>query len=92
MRCFVTIALTLIAQSVSAQQSLGGVIYPVPNTPIKILADTLQVDESRNSATYSGNVQVVQGNVRVHCPKATVQYERSQSGSAATVVRIDCEQ
>jgi lipopolysaccharide export system protein LptA len=92
MRRSAMIALILIAQSASAQQSVGRNIYPAPDTPIKIFADTFRFDESRNSASYLGNVQVVQGSVRVHCMKATVQYERSQPGNTASIARINCEQ
>ena len=86
------VAVVLVAQHVTEQQSRGGVIYPVPNMAISILADTIKVDEPRNSATYSGNVQIVQGHVRVHCTKAIVQYERSISNNTPTIARIQCEQ
>lgn len=50
--------------------------------PINIQADTGQIDQSREIATYTGNVQVDQGTLRVRADHMVVEYRNQK------VVRI----
>lgn len=53
-----------------------------PGEPIEVEADMLEVQDDRNAATFSGNVRVVQGDIRMKSDKLTVFYsDRSTGGS-----------
>jgi len=50
--------------------------------PIEIAADTLEVQQDKNLATFSGNVQATQGGIRLRANILEVHY-RPQQGDAA---------
>lgn len=59
--------------------------------PIEIAADTLEVQQEQNLATFSGNVQAKQGEIRLRANILKVHY-RPQQGDAAVqgaISRID---
>lgn len=53
-----------------------------PDQPIKIEADALEVEDAKQTATFSGNVRVVQGEIRMKSDKVTVHYGGSGEGSS----------
>ena len=65
--------------------------------PIEIEADRLDVRDSEGRAIFSGNVQVVQGEVSLRASEMTVEYARQAEaagaagglGSAGNIRRID---
>ncbi len=61
--------------------------------PIQIESDELQVQDEKGTATFSGNVKVVQGDTVMQAGFMTVHYARDGGGSAATgssqIDRID---
>ncbi len=61
--------------------------------PIQIESDQLQVQDEKGTATFSGNVKVVQGDTVMQAGFMTVHYARDGGGSAATgssqIDRID---
>lgn len=61
--------------------------------PIQIESDKLQVQDEKGTATFSGNVKVVQGDTVMQAGFMTVHYAREDGGSAATgssqIDRID---
>lgn len=61
--------------------------------PIQIESDQLQVQDEKGTATFSGNVKVVQGDTVMQAGFMTVYYARDGGGSAATgssqIDRID---
>jgi len=48
------------------------------NAPIEIDADQLVVERTDGSAEFSGNVRVVQGDMRLASDRLTVQYDEAQ--------------
>lgn len=53
-----------------------------PDKPIEIEADALEVEDAKQTATFSGNVRVVQGDMRMKSDKVIVHYDgSSQNGS-----------
>lgn len=53
-----------------------------PDKPIEIEADALEVEDAKQTATFSGNVRVVQGDMRMRSEKVIVHYDGSgQNGS-----------
>lgn len=61
--------------------------------PIQIESDELKVQDEKGTATFSGNVKVVQGDTVMQAGFMTVHYARDGGGSAATgssqIDRID---
>lgn len=47
--------------------------------PIEVEADQLSVDQATGVAVFSGNVRVMQGDLRVTAPKATLNYTEDRS-------------
>jgi lipopolysaccharide export system protein LptA len=57
------------------------------NQPVDISADSLEVDQDAASATFTGNVQVSQGRLRLAAAKITARY--GKAGDDETVTNID---
>lgn len=53
-----------------------------PDKPIEIEADALEVEDAKQTATFSGNVRVVQGDIRMKSDKVTVHYDGSGQGGS----------
>ncbi|MZR29550.1 lipopolysaccharide transport periplasmic protein LptA [Sneathiella litorea] len=62
------------------------------NQPIEITADTLEVQQANQLAIFEGNVQVVQGEIRMRAAQLTVHYvdkNQSKEGGPTNIHRID---
>lgn len=53
-----------------------------PDKPIEVEADALEVQDARQTATFTGNVRVVQGDIRMKADRITVHYDGGQSGNS----------
>ncbi len=70
-----------------------------PDAPIEIEADTLEVEQNAQTATFIGNVVAVQGGIRLRSDRLIVTYaEKSDSGSSdedgtggTEITRIDAK-
>ena len=64
----------------------AGLVLPGANgkAPISIDADKLVYDDKAQTATYSGNVVVVQASSKLTCSTLTVQFEKAAVGGDAT--------
>ncbi|WP_169543801.1 lipopolysaccharide transport periplasmic protein LptA [Sneathiella aquimaris] len=69
-------------QNVSAQSALGGGFDT--DQPIEILADSLEVQQEKQIATFEGNVQVIQGDIRLKAAKLLVYYSQNGKKSSAS--------
>lgn len=58
----------------AAQSVAFGGITADTTAPVEISADSLQVDQSTGEATFSGNVVIGQGEMRLSADKVTVVY------------------
>lgn len=75
--------------SVAAQSGIvGGGFANDPKQPIEIEADALEIEDSRQSATFTGNVLVTQGAVRMRADRLVVFYASRQSGGGSGIERI----
>ena len=80
-------AVTVAGQSLEHDSSL----------PIEISADSLEVAQEEQVATFAGNVDAVQGDLVLSADKLEVHYEGKSSGvgiaagSSGTIRRIDAE-
>lgn len=52
-----------------------------PGKPIEVEADSLEVQDDKKAATFTGNVRVVQGDIRMKADRLTVHYTGGQGGS-----------
>jgi len=84
------LGLLLAAAAAPAQTSLA------PQTdadqPIEINADNLEVRQDKNLAIFSGNVEAVQGRIKLQADELKVWYRPGGSGEAeasGTITRID---
>lgn len=59
-----------------------------PDKPIEIEADALEVEDAKQTATFSGNVRVVQGDIRMKSDRVTVHYDGSGQGGGSRISRI----
>jgi lipopolysaccharide export system protein LptA len=89
---FFALTLALVAPgSAAAQNPRAGAVGPAPNIlqnenqdqPIQIDAATLEVHDKSKTATFSGDVQVVQGDTTIKCQTLVVNYGASGTQSAA---------
>ncbi|MDE9450210.1 LptA/OstA family protein [Aliiroseovarius sp. Z3] len=70
--CLLALSLPIAAHA-QAQVAFGGLKHD-STLPVEISADQLQVDQSDGSATFSGNVQIGQGEMRLSAGKVRVEY------------------
>lgn len=75
-------ALALLTGTAAAQTSTAFQLSG--DEPVQIEADRLDVRDSEGKAVFSGNVEVVQGEISLRASEMTVSYAREgQTGSAA---------
>ncbi|MCC3303740.1 lipopolysaccharide transport periplasmic protein LptA [Sneathiella sp. HT1-7] len=80
-----------LPQSTLAQSALTGGSIDT-NQPIEITADSLEVQQANQLAIFEGNVQVVQGEIRMRAAKLMVHYSdknQSTNGEPANIRQID---
>lgn len=79
---FIIYAVSLSAVPVWAQSP------PLPSLdtdkPFEISADSLEVQQDENIATFTGNVDARQGNIRLKADRLMVHYRGDKSGEAST--------
>ncbi|WP_169566553.1 lipopolysaccharide transport periplasmic protein LptA [Sneathiella limimaris] len=78
-----------------AQSALSGSGFDT-DQPIEILADSLEVQQAKQQATFAGNVQVLQGEIRLQAAKLIVHYSDTKNeknantdGDAPQIRKID---
>ena len=80
------------AMSPSAAQTTQASKMDV-DQPIEITADSLEVKQDQNIAIFRGNVDALQGEMRLRADQLTVHYRNSENGDAGVnaISRIDAE-
>ncbi len=64
-----------LATPAAAQQSVGfGAAATDPDAPVQVEADSLQVNQTTGEATFTGNVVIGQGEMRLSAAEVTVVY------------------
>lgn len=77
----------LLGSGMAAAQSsgiVGGGFANDPKQPIEIEADALEVEDAKQSATFSGNVLVTQGALRMRADRLTVHYASRRGGDSGS--------
>ncbi|MEC5289535.1 lipopolysaccharide transport periplasmic protein LptA [Aurantimonas sp. C2-6-R+9] len=75
----------IVAASASAQQGLGESFTGLQingDQPISIESNQLDVDDNKAVATFTGNVQVSQGETELRTGKLVVSYTKAQEGAS----------
>ncbi|MEL7131515.1 MAG: lipopolysaccharide transport periplasmic protein LptA [Pseudomonadota bacterium] len=77
--CLILLSLTtpLFAQGT---QVAFGAIRQDTSAPIEVSADELNVDQNTGAATFTGNVVIGQGDMRLSAPRVLVIYRDDQAG------------
>jgi len=68
------IVLTLLAQPALAQTTAFGGMTADIKAPVEVSADALSVNQADGSATFTGNVVIAQGDMRLGADSVTVVY------------------
>ncbi len=87
----VAVALAMALPGLAAAQgtsvSFGG-LRQDPTQPVEINADSLSLSQSGGTATFSGNVLVVQGTLKMQAAEIVVTYVSGEDGAQGKVERI----
>jgi len=67
---------------------VGGGFSNDPKQPIEIEADALEVEDAKQSATFTGNVLVKQGTVRMRADRIVVFYASGRATGGSGIERI----
>ena len=67
----------------AAKESAGPVLFS-RDKPIEITADTLDVDQEKKTATFDGNVDALQGDIRMKAKRITVFYDGTAEAAPAS--------
>jgi lipopolysaccharide export system protein LptA len=67
------------AQSGEAQVSFGGVRQD-PTLPVEVTSEELAIDQEDGTATFTGDVLVTQGALRLTAPRLRVVYSEDRAG------------
>lgn len=71
--------LPLMAQAQGAQVAFGNTRQDA-DAPVEVTADNLSVNQNDNTAVFTGNVLIGQGEMRLSAPRVLVVYLADQSG------------
>lgn len=82
--CVLGVFLASVAIAQGTQLSFGG-IKADPSQPVEVTADNLEVDQTTGQATFSGNVLVTQGEMKLSADKVQVIYDQE----ARKIARMD---
>ncbi|WP_348640347.1 lipopolysaccharide transport periplasmic protein LptA [Marivivens donghaensis] len=73
---YAALALACLSSPLMAQTNISlGAIEPDPDAPVEITADSLSVDQENGQATFSGEVLIVQGDLRISAGTVSVEYD-----------------
>ncbi len=80
-------AVPTASQAQGTAVALGG-IRQDSSLPVEIAADQLSVDQSDGTATFSGNVVIVQGALKLSAANVRVEYLAGHSGTTGQIDRL----
>ncbi|WP_136441990.1 lipopolysaccharide transport periplasmic protein LptA [Pacificoceanicola onchidii] len=80
-RLFAVLLLAGLPVLAEAQQGTSvrfGSLQQDTNAPVEVTADSLSINQNDGTALYTGNVLIVQGDMRLAAPRVLVVYSESQ--------------
>lgn len=82
--CVIGVLIASAAIAQGTQLAFGG-IKADPSQPVEVTADNLEVDQATGQATFSGQVLVTQGEMKLSADKVRVIYDQE----ARKIARLD---
>lgn len=79
--CLGAFAVAAQAQTTGAEVAFGS-FKGDPTLPVEVTADQLQVDQTDGTAIFTGNVVVIQGEMRLTAPRVKVDYAQDRKAIA----------
>ena len=70
--------------ALAAAQESNGLAGHDSRQPIEITSDTLTVEQPKQLATFAGNVDAVQGDMKLRADRLLVHYARNEASAGAT--------
>ena len=68
--------------SAAQELSLGGAFATDPAAPVEVTSETLNVDQATGAATFTGDVVIGQGDLRLQAGEVEVRYDEATSAIA----------
>ena len=81
-------AAPLLAQQQAVAATQGGLVQKGGKQPIDITSDTLTVEQKKQLATFTGNVDAVQGDMKLRADRLLVHYAPRPAGGAAAPAQV----
>lgn len=66
-----------------------GALRQDTSLPVEVTADSLAVSQQDGTATFTGNVVIGQGEMRLAAPRVLVVYAEATEGSTARIARLE---
>ena len=90
-KCMAILIALMLVSAPAVAQNFGGAFSGMSDSsqPIQIEADKLEVADKNGTATFWGNVKVVQGSTILRASSLKVYYFQNGSGSNGKVKRIE---
>jgi lipopolysaccharide export system protein LptA len=76
-----------MAEAQSTTMAFGDMAID-PDAPIEMTADTLSISQPDGTATFSGNVLVVQGELRITANDMRIEYVEGSDGERTRISRL----
>ncbi len=83
-----TTGLAGFAQAQSTNLAFG-VIQQDTSLPVEVTADSLSVSQQDGTAIFTGNVVIIQGEMRLAAPRVLVVYAEASEGQQARIARLE---
>jgi lipopolysaccharide export system protein LptA len=81
------LAFGVVAAAQSTTMTFGGMALD-PDAPIEMSADTLNISQPDGTAIFSGNVLVVQGELRITASDMRIEYVEGADGARTRISRL----
>lgn len=88
---FLVVGLLAALAGPALAQETGGALGGFktdPDKPIEVEADSLEVEDAKNMATFIGNVRVVQGDIRMKSDRLTIFYANQRQAGGSRIEKI----
>lgn len=81
------VPLWALAQNQGTQIAFGAKKQD-PSTPVQVTSDQLTVNQTEGTALFTGNVVVIQGDLKMTAPKVLVDYTKGNGAQKGQISRV----
>lgn len=82
-----SLAVPMAAMGQATGVALSG-LKQDPGLPVEVGADQLSIDQTTGTATFSGNVVIVQGAMKLSAASVVVEYLKGEGGATGKINRL----